>query len=102
MSASTSTPASGVSRPPSKATRTSLPAIGDEPDRTKAPSGTAAAGHRSCRPGAAWDRVCPWRRTPDRGTAVDVGAWLRGLGLERYEQAFRDNEIDAAVLPRLT
>jgi len=33
---------------------------------------------------------------------VDVGAWLRGLGLERYEQAFRDNEIDAAVLPRLT
>src|SRR4051812_43269007 len=33
---------------------------------------------------------------------VDVGAWLRGLGLERYEQAFRDNEIDAAVLPRVT
>ena len=33
---------------------------------------------------------------------MDVGAWLRGLGLERYEQAFRDNEIDAAVLPRLT
>src|SRR3954447_22150459 len=39
---------------------------------------------------------------PGRGTAGDVGAWLRGLGLERYEQAFRDNEIDAAVLPRLT
>src|SRR4051812_7076302 len=33
---------------------------------------------------------------------VDVGAWLRGLGLERYEQAFRDNDINAAVLPRLT
>ena len=33
---------------------------------------------------------------------MDVGAWLRGLGLECYEQAFRDNEIDAAVLPRLT
>src|SRR3954467_15411945 len=43
-----------------------------------------------------------WRRTPGRGTAMDVGAWLRGLGLERYEQAFGDNEIDAAVLPRLT
>ena len=44
MSASSSTPASEVSRPPSKATRTALPAIGDEPDRTKAPSATAIAG----------------------------------------------------------
>jgi class 3 adenylate cyclase/predicted ATPase len=33
---------------------------------------------------------------------VDVAAWLRELGLERYEQAFRDNDIDAAVLPELT
>jgi class 3 adenylate cyclase/predicted ATPase len=33
---------------------------------------------------------------------MDVGAWLRGLGLERYEQAFRENRIDADVLPRLT
>jgi class 3 adenylate cyclase len=33
---------------------------------------------------------------------VDVGAWLRGLGLGRYERAFRDNDIDAAVLPELT
>ncbi len=33
---------------------------------------------------------------------MDVGAWLRGLGLGRYEQAFRENEIDAEVLPRLT
>jgi class 3 adenylate cyclase len=33
---------------------------------------------------------------------VDVAAWLHGLGLQRYEQAFRDNEIDARVLPRLT
>jgi len=32
----------------------------------------------------------------------DVAAWLRGLGLERYEAAFRENAIDAAVLPRLT
>src|SRR5262245_2653984 len=30
---------------------------------------------------------------------MDVTGWLRGLGLERYEQAFRDNDIDAAVLP---
>jgi class 3 adenylate cyclase len=33
---------------------------------------------------------------------VDIAAWLRELGLERYEQAFRENEIDAAILPKLT
>jgi class 3 adenylate cyclase/predicted ATPase len=33
---------------------------------------------------------------------VDLGAWLRGLGLAQYEQAFRDNDIDAEVLPELT
>jgi hypothetical protein len=33
---------------------------------------------------------------------MDIGAWLRGLGLERYEPAFRDNDIDAEVLPELT
>jgi class 3 adenylate cyclase/predicted ATPase len=33
---------------------------------------------------------------------MDVAAWLRGLGLERYEAAFRDNEIDWGVLPLLT
>jgi class 3 adenylate cyclase/tetratricopeptide (TPR) repeat protein len=33
---------------------------------------------------------------------VDVAAWLRSLGLERYEEAFRDNEVDAGILPSLT
>src|ERR1700730_16234746 len=33
---------------------------------------------------------------------MDVGAWLRSLGLERYEAAFSDNEIDGTVLPSLT
>jgi class 3 adenylate cyclase len=33
---------------------------------------------------------------------MDIAAWLRGLGLERYEAAFRDNDIDAEVLPKLT
>ena len=32
----------------------------------------------------------------------DVGDWLRSLGLECYEQAFRDNEIDVDLLPNLT
>src|SRR3954452_20623911 len=39
---------------------------------------------------------------PDRGTGVDVGAWLRGLGLGQYEPAFRENDVDADVLPELT
>ena len=33
---------------------------------------------------------------------MDIGQWLRGLGLQSYEQAFRDNGIDFDVLPRLT
>ena len=33
---------------------------------------------------------------------MDVGAWLRGLGLEEYAEAFAENGIDAALLPELT
>src|SRR5262249_28434844 len=33
---------------------------------------------------------------------MDVAAWLRGLGLERYAPAFRDNDVDGEVLPALT
>ena len=33
---------------------------------------------------------------------MDVAAWLRGLGLGRYEQAFHDNEIDWEALSKLT
>jgi class 3 adenylate cyclase len=33
---------------------------------------------------------------------MDIAAWLQGLGLERYVPAFRDNEIDWGVLPKLT
>ena len=33
---------------------------------------------------------------------MDLGGWLRSLGLERYEAAFRENEIDDTVLPNLT
>jgi hypothetical protein len=33
---------------------------------------------------------------------MDVAAWLRGLGLERYAPAFRDNDVDDEVLPELT
>ena len=33
---------------------------------------------------------------------TDIAAWLRGLGLGRYEAAFRDNDVGADVLPELT
>ncbi|MCK1334658.1 AAA family ATPase [Bradyrhizobium sp. 38] len=32
----------------------------------------------------------------------DLGSWLRELGLEQYETAFRENEIDDVALPNLT
>jgi class 3 adenylate cyclase len=35
-------------------------------------------------------------------SSMDIEGWLRSLGLERYEAAFRDNEIDETVLPNLT
>src|SRR5690349_9896616 len=34
--------------------------------------------------------------------AMDVAAWLRDLGLSQYEAAFRENAVDASVLPDLT
>jgi class 3 adenylate cyclase len=34
--------------------------------------------------------------------AIDIADWLRKLGFERYEAAFRDNEIDWEALPKLT
>jgi class 3 adenylate cyclase len=33
---------------------------------------------------------------------MEIAAWLRNLGLERYEPAFRANDIDATVLSELT
>src|SRR5215469_6913977 len=37
-----------------------------------------------------------------RATPIDVAEWLRGLGLEQYAPAFRDNDVDGEVLRRLT
>jgi class 3 adenylate cyclase/predicted ATPase len=33
---------------------------------------------------------------------MDIGAWLRSLGLEQYEAVFRDNAISETVLPNVT
>jgi class 3 adenylate cyclase/tetratricopeptide (TPR) repeat protein len=58
--------------------------------------------------------LCSWTRPfhpgdifhserPQAGdTAVDVASWLRDLGLERYEATFRENDVDAELLPNLT
>src|SRR5271168_4803444 len=35
-------------------------------------------------------------------TTMDVGDWLRSLGLGQYLALFREHEIDAEVLPELT
>ena len=37
-----------------------------------------------------------------KGATIDVGAWLRDLGLGQYEAVFRDNKIGSDVLPKLT
>jgi class 3 adenylate cyclase len=42
------------------------------------------------------------RATTTVGAIMDIVVWLRSLGLERYEAAFRENEITARVLPSLT
>jgi hypothetical protein len=33
---------------------------------------------------------------------MDIGGWLRSLGLEQYEATFRENGVDETVLPKLT
>ena len=33
---------------------------------------------------------------------MDLGGWLRSLGLEQYEATFRENAINEMVLPSLT
>src|SRR5215472_7085543 len=40
-----------------------------------------------------------WHET---GPVMDIAAWLRGLSLERYAEAFRDNAIELQVLPELS
>src|SRR5690242_11318780 len=34
--------------------------------------------------------------------SIAITDWLRGLGLEQYALAFRDNDVDSEVLPQLT
>jgi len=52
------------------------------------------AGHRA--------GIAQASRSAVWSAAMDVGEWLRGLGLGQYEATFRDNGIDGMVLPHLT
>jgi hypothetical protein len=33
---------------------------------------------------------------------MDLGDWLRSLGRGQYEDVFRENGVDASVLPKIT
>src|SRR5262249_31801287 len=71
----------------------------------------SAAGREPLKPNFGWPARCPghdlspgrsWPPNSGLGGVMDVVVWLRGLGLEKYEAAFRENEIDETVLPSLT
>ena len=42
------------------------------------------------------------RRNANGIATMDVADWLRSLGLDQYETTFRENGVDADVLPDLT
>ena len=51
---------------------------------------------------ALWDRRRSAFGSFDGDPSSSCAAWLRGLGLGQCESAFRANDVDAQVLPRLT
>src|SRR5215467_14594228 len=58
---------------------------------------------RESRPFAGWpDHINTAPRTGPWSAAMDVGGWLRSLGLGQYEALFRASDIDADILPELT
>ena len=59
--------------------------------RTPTPPKTSASPLQRC-----------YAATRSSGAIMNVMVWLRSLGLGQYEAAFRENEIDETVLPRLT
>src|SRR5271166_2170936 len=49
-----------------------------------------------------WGGLDDDTQRPSGNVTMDVGDWLRGLGLGQYEAVFLENDIDADVLPELT
>src|SRR5215467_7539540 len=43
-----------------------------------------------------------WRDPQAGRAAMDITRWLGALGLQEYEHAFRESDVDTAVLPELT
>jgi SAM domain (Sterile alpha motif) len=48
------------------------------------------------------EAIYGWRYCQTRKAAMDVVDWLRAIGLEHYEAAFRANDVTIALLPALT
>src|SRR5580693_1904302 len=57
-------------------------------------SGVAWAASARRRTSASAERSAA-RKSAALELEMNIAAWLRGLDLERYERAFRDNDIDA-------
>ncbi len=47
-------------------------------------------------------KLCCVLRLNEANMARDIGEWLEGLGLGRYAEAFKENEIDLDALPHIT
>jgi SAM domain (Sterile alpha motif) len=60
---------------------------------------------QTCRFTATFGSAAPDKRfhleacRAELGRHMEIGDWLRSLGLEQYEAAFRENAIDDAVPP---
>jgi hypothetical protein len=68
-----------------------------------APHLHSARGVSRCSPGHFAVGSSTWcSEDESREEPMDVAAWLCGLGLGQYEQAFRENDIDAEILMDLT
>src|SRR5271165_5379048 len=69
---------------------------------TRRQNSTAHSGH--CKTSAldTWFHPKDDCAPVELGAIMDLGGWLRSLGLERYEAIFRENAIDDTVLPDLT
>src|SRR4051812_33610130 len=80
------------------------PRISPTSSITRLPATRPASGGRALRRRPVAARLASsWAPNSEPNkAAMDIGEWLRGLGLGQYESVFRENEIDASILPELT
>ena len=93
-----------AARQPTHSTRGTLAPVAGMPVESASPGSSHTWSHVLSEGAPIRDmsneRELPSLRAEDR--RMDIEAWLQGLGLGRYVPAFRDNEIDGEVLPKLT